>query len=144
MRTRADQVEIGNGRIAIVRAQPAALRQARLKREGAAQIGVEIHREVARCVMEADHDPVMNVGDQAAADFLQNALFQHRPDLLPVNRQLAHMRDGHQRAERALARRRDGRISDGWMMQVNHEIARQHAMGEDVVEQSPVTVAEQH
>ena len=74
MRAGADEVKVRNHVVAVVRAQPAGLGRDRLEPEGAAEVGAEIEREIARGVVELGDDAVVDVGDQAPADLVENAL----------------------------------------------------------------------
>ena len=104
---------------------------------------VQIGAEILRRIVEAGDDPLVNVGDQAVADLVENALLVDRAHFLPVDRQLALMRHGRQHVEGAVPRRRHRGIGDGRVVQVEREVLGQHAMIVDVVEQPLVARAEQ-
>ena len=104
---------------------------------------VQVGGEVGRGVVELGHDPVVDIGNQPAADFVQDRLFQPRAGLVPVDRHLAHMGDRHQRVEGALALWGHRGIGDARVVQIDGEILRQHAVGIDIVQQAFVARAEQ-
>ena len=104
---------------------------------------VQIHREIARGVMELGDDARMDIGDQASLELVENALLEQRTHFLPVDGQLAHVGDGDQRVESAHAFGRHRRVGDGRMVQVDRKVLWQHAMIVDVVEQAFVAWAEQ-
>jgi hypothetical protein len=86
MRSCADQIEVPDLVVAVVAAEPGALRQDRLEAERAAVIGVEIECEIARRIVELGDDAVVDVGDEPAADLVEYALLDQRSDLVPVDR----------------------------------------------------------
>ena len=143
MRAGTDEIQVADLVVAVVGAEIGALRQHRFQAERAAQMRGEIAREIRRRIMELGHDPLMNIGDQAAADFVQHALFKERPGLVPIDRQFAHMGNRHQRVEGGAALRRHRRIGDGGVVQIDREILRQHAVIVDVLQQPVIARAEQ-
>ena len=143
MRARADEVEIVDHVVAIVAAEPGALRQDGFEAEGAAHMGVQIGREISRGVVELGHDPIMDVGDQPLADLVEHALFELLAHFFPIDRQLAHMGDRNQRVERAHPFGRHGRIGHAGVVEIDREIGRQHAAAIDIVKQPLIARAEQ-
>ena len=74
-----DKIEIVDDIVAIVHAEPGALGEQRLKTERAAEMGIEIGAEILRRIVKARDDPVMNIGDQSLADFVENAFLVDGP-----------------------------------------------------------------
>ena len=143
MRASAHQIEVFDYIIAVMAAQIGALPQDRLKAKRAAQMGVEIACKILGRIAELGHDTVVDIGDEAAANLVENAFLQHRCNLVPIHRQLAHMGNRNQRVECALARRCHRRIGYGWVVQIDREILRQHAVVVNVFQQALVARAEQ-
>ncbi len=69
MRARADEIEVRDRVVAVVRAELRALGQDRLEAERRAEMRVEVGREIGRGVAELGHDPVLEIGDQPSRRF---------------------------------------------------------------------------
>ena len=123
--------------------EPGALGEQRLEAERAPEMGVEVGSEILRCIVKAGDDPVMDIGDQPLADFVENAFLVDGAHDLPVDRQLALMRNRGEHVECAVSLGRHFRIGDGRMMQIEREIARQHAIVVDIFQQAFVARPEQ-
>ncbi len=114
--------------VAIMHAKPRALRQDRFERKGAAEMRVEIARKVLRRVREFGHDPLVNIGDQPPPDFIENPLFEDRPDLVPIDREFAEMRHRREHVEGRMPLGRERRIGHGRVVEIEREILGQHAV----------------
>ena len=129
--------------VAVVAAQVSALPQHRLEAEGAAHVGVQVLLEVLGRVAELGDDPVVDVGDEAATELVEDHLFKLGANFVPVDRHLAHVADGNERIERALARRRHAGIGHSGVVEIDREIFRHHAVFVDIVEQAFVALGKQ-
>ena len=140
---RADEIEIVDHIIAVVRTEPGALSKQRFEAEGAADMGVEIGGEICRGVMEADDDLVVNVGNvHPLSDFINDPFFETRPFDRPVDRQFAEIADRSERIEGGVAGGRHAGIGDGRVVQIEREIFRQDAIVIDVLDQPLIARAE--
>ncbi len=94
-------------------------------------------------IAELGDDPLVNVGNQPPPDLVENALLQHRRDLVPVRREFAEMRHRRQRIKGRTPRRRHRRIGDRRMVEIQREILAQHPGIVNVGQQALITRPEQ-
>ena len=110
MGARSDEIEVPEQVVTVVDAEIGALRQQRLKAKGGAEMGAEIGREVLGRVVERQLDPIAKPRHQPRLEDGKNAIRISRPFHIPIDVELAEMRDGRERIEGRATRRRHGRI----------------------------------
>src|SRR3546814_10286051 len=86
------QIEVWDDIVSIMGAEPGALGGQRLQAEGAAQMRRQVAAEIGRGIMKLGDDARTDVGDQAMLDLVQYALCIGGGEPVPVDRQLAQMR----------------------------------------------------
>src|SRR3546814_17524568 len=100
MRPRPHEIEVLDAIIAVVDAKPCGLPKQRLKAEGGAEVRVQLALEVGGREIMAGHHVAPEAGDQPLLQIIEDAVAIDGADLVPIDRQLAQMRQGRSEERR--------------------------------------------
>ena len=142
MRAGADEVQVLQHVVAVVRAEERALPQHGFEAEGAAEMGVQLDRKILGGECPHRHEIVPQAGDHRRLERVQDAIGVQLALHRPVALVLAHVRDGREDIEGAAPRRRHRRIGRGRVVEIQREIVGDDAVLVDIVEQLTVAIAE--
>jgi len=140
----ADDIEVGNHVITVMRAEPGALGEDRLQRKRRTQVRVELVAEIVRGEDAVSHQITAQTGNIVPLEVLENAVAVFRPLHRPID--ICRAQVGHRRQHvmaGAVFRRQRG-IGDAGRMQVEGEIIGQGLTLENLVDQLTVARPETH
>src|SRR3546814_13938367 len=99
MRARADEVEVADAVIAVMRAEPRRLPQQRFEAERRTQMRVQLAMEIGGREDVERHHIAPEAGDQELLQIVEDTVAVERPDRVPIDRQLGEMRHRSTRSQ---------------------------------------------